>query len=127
MRINHVGLYVANIEAAKTFFEEYLGAKAGTMYHNSKTNFSSYLLSFEDGAKLEIMTRPNLVEASRERMRMGFIHLSLSVGSKQNVDALAKRLASDGYEVADGPRTTGDGYYECCVVGVEGNLIEITV
>lgn len=127
MNINHVGLYVANLEATKTFFEEYLGAKAGTMYHNSKTHFSSYMLSFDNGARLEIMTRPELVEASKERMRMGYIHLSLSVGSKENVDALAKRLASDGYEIADGPRTTGDGFYECCVVGVEGNLIEITV
>ena len=36
-------------------------------------------------------------------------------------------LKDDGYTVADGPRTTGDGYYESCVIGFEGNQIEITV
>lgn len=127
MEINHIGLYVADLEAAKTFFEEYFGAKAGAMYHNRKTDFRSYMLSFDEGARLEIMTRPGLVKASKERLRIGLIHLSLSVGSKEQVDALAQKLSADGYEVIDGPRTTGDGYYECCVEGVEGNLIEITV
>lgn len=127
MEINHIGLYVADLEAAKTFFEKYFGVKTGAMYHNRKTDFRSYMLSFDEGARLEIMTRPGLVKASKERLRIGLIHLSLSVGSKEQVDALAQKLSADGYEVIDGPRTTGDGYYECCVEGVEGNLIEITV
>lgn len=127
MEINHIGLYVHDLEGAKAFFEKYFGAKAGSMYHNRKTNFKSFMLSFDGGARLEIMTRPGLIEAPKERLRTGFIHLSLSVGSKEQVDALAARLAADGYDVIDGPRTTGDGYYECCVVGVEDNLIEITV
>ncbi len=29
--------------------------------------------------------------------------------------------------LVSGPRTTGDGYYESCIVGIEGNQIEITV
>ena len=57
----------------------------------------------------------------------GFIHISFSVGSKEKVDELTNRLKNDGYEVISGPRTTGDGYYESCIIGIEGNQIEITI
>lgn len=59
-------------------------------------------------------------------MRLGYIHIAFSVGSKENVDALTRRLADAGYEVMSGPRTTGDGYYESCVRAFEDNIIEIT-
>lgn len=127
MKINHIGLYTRDLEGTKAFFEKYFGCTAGAMYHNRRTDFRSYMLSFDGATRLEIMTRPGLSQTPDERLRAGYIHLSLSVGSKERVDALAQRLAADGYEVADGPRTTGDGYYECCIVGIEGNLIEITV
>lgn len=42
------------------------------------------------------------------------------------MNALTERLRNDGYLVVSGPRTTGDGYYESCIVGIEGNQIEIT-
>ncbi len=32
-----------------------------------------------------------------------------------------------GYAVISGPRTTGDGYYESCILDLENNQIEITV
>lgn len=127
MRIEHVALYVRDLEAARSFFERYLGARAGAPYHNATTGFSSYFLSFEDGARLEIMTRPDIVDLDKPATRTGYAHVAFSVGSAQEVDALTARLASDGYEVASGPRTTGDGYYESCVVALEGTLIEITV
>lgn len=31
------------------------------------------------------------------------------------------------YDVISGPRTTGDGYYESCILDFENNQIEITV
>ena len=54
-------------------------------------------------------------------------HIAFSLGSKERVDELTARIKKDGYEVISGPRTTGDGYYESCIVGVEGNQIEIMV
>lgn len=87
----------------------------------------SFFLSFDDNVRLEVMTRPQMTDGEKERNRKGFIHLSFSVGSKEQVDTLTAQLKTDGFEVADGPRTTGDGYYESCIVGFEGNLIEITV
>ncbi len=127
MRIEHAALYVRDLEAAKAFFERYFGAAAGTRYHNEKTGFSSYFLSFDGGARLEVMTRPALADAQTVPYAVGYAHLALSIGSKKAVDRLTERIRMDGYEVINGPRITGDGYYESCVRGVEGILIEITV
>lgn len=127
MRIEHVALYVQDLEAARTFFERYFGARAGAPYHNVRTGFRSYFLTFDDGARLEIMTRPDLAELEKPTARTGYAHVAFSVGSTAAVDALTARLAADGYEVLSGPRTTGDGYYESCILDAEGNQIEITV
>lgn len=127
MRIEHVALYVHDLEAARAFFEHYFGARAGALYHNERTEFRSYFLTFDDGARLEIMTRPDLAELEKPTARTGYAHVAFSVGSTAAVDALTARLAADGYEVLSGPRTTGDGYYESCILDAEGNQIEITV
>lgn len=87
----------------------------------------SYFLSFDDGARLEIMTRSNMTNSNKSLVRTGYIHLAFSVGSKENVNALTEKLKSDGYEIISGPRITGDGYYESCIIGIEGNQIEITL
>lgn len=127
MRIEHAAMYVKDLEKAKDFFIMYFGAVPNEGYHNKNTDFRSYFLSFDEGARLEIMTRPSMDDAEKTPARTGLIHLAFSVGSEEKVDELTARLKADGYEVLSGPRTTGDGYYESCVVGIEGNLIEITV
>ena len=127
MRIEHVALYVNDLAEARNFFEQYFGAKANDGYHNLKTNFRSFFLSFDDGARLEIMNRPEMEDLPKELARTGYAHIAFSVGSKEKVDALTTKLKADGYEVISGPRTTGDGYYESCIVAFEGNQIEITI
>lgn len=128
MRIDHIALYVHELEASKQFFMRFFGAEAAPAYHNPRTGLRTYFLSFGDGCRLELMNRPELSAAlSREPLQAGYTHLSFSVGSKERVDVLTHELRQCGYEVLDGPRTTGDGYYESCVLGPEGNQIEITV
>ncbi len=127
MRIEHAAMYVKDLEKAKEFFIKYFGAVPNEGYHNKNTDFRSYFLSFDEGARLEVMTRPSMDDAEKTAARTGLIHLAFGVGSEEKVDELTARLKADGYEVLSGPRTTGDGYYESCVVGIEGNLIEITV
>lgn len=127
MRIEHVAMYVNDLEGTKIFFERYLGASANEGYHNKMTDFRSYFLTFDDGARLEIMNRPGMDDPEKPLNRTGLIHIAFSVGNKEKVDELTRLLESDGYEVISGPRTTGDGYYESCVVSIEGNQIEITV
>ena len=127
MKIEHIAMYVNNLEAARDFFVKYLDGKSNDGYHNKNTDFRSYFISFEDGARLEIMKKPDMVDMDKPLNRTGLIHIALSVGSKEKVDELTNTLKEDGFEVVSGPRTTGDGYYESCIVGIEGNQIEITV
>lgn len=127
MKIEHIAMYVTDLEKTKDFFVTYFGATANDGYHNKNTDFRSYFLSFEDGCRLEIMNKPQMQEAEKTLARTGFIHIAFSVGSKEKVDELTARMKADGYEVISGPRTTGDGYYESCIVGIEGNQIEITI
>ncbi|MBT9651997.1 glyoxalase [Ruminococcus sp. MCC718] len=127
MKIEHIAMYVKDLEKTKTFFEIYLNARANAGYHNPKTDFRSYFLSFDDGARLEIMNKPQMQDSPKALTQTGYIHIAFSVGSKEKVDELTAKLKEDGYEIISGPRITGDGYYESCVVGIEGNQIEITV
>lgn len=127
MKIEHIAMYVKDLEKTKEFFINYLGAESNDIYHNKNTGFRSYFLTFEDGARLEIMNKPDMEDFCKTLTRTGFIHIAFSVGSKEKVDELTQKLKEDGYKVISGPRTTGDGYYESCVVGIEGNQIEITV
>ncbi len=127
MKIEHIALYVNDLEGARKFFMKYLGAESNEGYHNPKTDFRSYFLSFDDGARLEIMNKPEMPDQPKDLARTGYAHIAFSVGSKEKVDALTARLKDDGYEVVSGPRTTGDGYYESCIIAIESNQIEITV
>ena len=126
MKIEHIAMYVNDLEAARDFFVKYLGGTSNSGYHNKNTDFRSYFITFDDGARLELMNKPELTDAPKATNRTGYIHIAFSVGNKERVDELTEILQQAGYEVHSGPRTTGDGYYESCIVGIEGNQIEIT-
>lgn len=127
MHIEHIAVYVADLEKSRNFFEKYFNAKTGDLYHNQKTGFKSYFLSFDQGSRLELMQRPELTKTDKPLIRTGFIHIALALGSKDKVDELTAKLKNDGYCIISGPRTTGDGYYESCFLDLEGNQIELTV
>jgi lactoylglutathione lyase len=128
MKIDHIALYCLDLEGMREFLIRYFNGVSNEMYYNPKTGLKTYILSFPDSdTRLELMTRPEVVDEKENIYRQGFIHLSFSVGSEKMVDSLTKVLNEDGYQVLSGPRTTGDGYYESCIVGPEKILIEITV
>ena len=126
MRIEHIAMYVNDLEKTKEFFVKYFNAISNEGYHNKITDFRSYFLSFDDGVRLEIMNKPHMLDDEKGLNRTGFIHIAFSLGSKEAVDILTERMKNDGYNVISGPRITGDGYYESCIIGIEGNQIEIT-
>lgn len=119
-------MYVTDLEAVRDFFIRYLNGESNNGYHNSNTGFRSYFISFDDGARLELMNKPEMDDYEKPLNRTGYAHIAFSVGSKENVDMLTEKMRSSGYEVVSGPRTTGDGYYESCIVAIEGNQIELT-
>ncbi|MEY8371136.1 VOC family protein [Aerococcaceae bacterium 50-4] len=124
MKIEHVALWVEDLERVKVFYEKYFEAKAGDKYHNPKTRFSSYFLTFEEGSRLELTNKKHL--SPRIADALGYGHIALAVGDKTAVDAKTDQLVADGYPLLSGPRTTGDGYYESVLQDPEGNLVEIT-
>jgi lactoylglutathione lyase len=125
MKINHIALYVNDLEKMKAFYEKYFNVKSNEMYHNPKTGLKTYFLEFNNGCRLEIMTKENLNDIKKEINNTGYIHIAFSVGSKETVDELTKLLENDGFKVISQPRITGDGYYESCVFDPENNQIEI--
>jgi lactoylglutathione lyase len=128
MRIDHIALWTNDLERCKQFYTFYFGARTGARYANSRKGFESHFLSFADGARIEIMKTITLkpVPSAPGAQRMGFTHIAISVGSEEIVDALTRRIEDDGHPVLDGPRRTGDGYYESVVLDPDGNRIEIT-
>jgi len=129
MRIEHVAIWTKNLERLKNFYETYFQALAGSKYNNPKKGFESYFLSFQSGARLELMCSSELVESenNQQTLQSGYAHLAMSVGSKEDVDLLTQKLERDGYQRLDGPRYTGDGYYESIILDPDGNRIEITI
>lgn len=127
MRIEHLAIWVADLEVMRSFYENYFNARSGEIYRNTKKGFSSYFLSFEQGARLELMQKPDISSLPNPKEHLGIIHFAISTGTKEIVDSLTEKLRSDGFEVEGEPRTTGDGYYESVVLDPEGNRIEITI
>ncbi len=129
MRIEHVAIWTHDLERLRSFYETYFEGRANTKYFNPRKQFESYFLIFADGARLELMQMPSIPVSQNDTQQQftGYIHVAFSVGSREAVDALTDRLRRDGYRILDGPRTTGDGYYESSVLDPDGNRIEITV
>jgi len=128
MRIEHVALWTTDLQRCKQFYTAYFGAVAGAEYVNPTKGFTSCFLSFSEGARIEVMMTSTLSPVAIEpgAQRMGLTHFAISVGSKHRVDELTSELAKDGFAIVDGPRRTGDGYYESVVLDPDGNRVEIT-
>lgn len=140
MKIEHVALYVSDLEQAREFFTKYFNAQANKLYYNPNTGFKSYFLSFADGARLEIMTRPELQapkdlptdatklsEDTSSQFKLGFAHLAFALGAKDAVLELTQELTKNGCELISGPRTTGDGYFESALKCPFGVILELTI
>ena len=132
MRIEHVALWVEDLEKVRAFYVRHFGARSGSLYENPTKGFRSFFLYFESGARLELMNsgallrEPSGTQRGDSGARLGFAHIAIIVGDDAEVDRVARRLAAEGVPVVDGPRRTGDGYYEAVVLDPDGNRIEIT-
>jgi lactoylglutathione lyase len=129
MRVEHVAIWTKDLESLKRFYETYFGARAGDKYVNRSNRFESYFLTFPSGGtRLELMRMPTIPESRSDPIAqaLGYSHLAFALGSQEQVDTLTAHLGEDGFHIVSGPRRTGDGYYESCVLDPDGNRLEIT-
>lgn len=129
MILEHIAIWTDNLEGLKNYYIQYFGAIANEKYTNQQNQFQSYFLTFESGARLEIMTKPGLPENKNDRanaQHKGIIHLAFGVNTMEEVDKKADQLQSGGFQILRGPRKTGDGYYEFETLDPDGNRLEVT-
>ncbi|PAD20747.1 VOC family protein [Terribacillus saccharophilus] len=126
MKIEHIAIWVKDIERMKEFYTHYFAAESNSRYVNEKKGFASYFLTFSSGSRLELMKKVGINKEAQPD-QLGWAHVAFSVGSKEEVDRLTERIREDGYMILGEPRTTGDGYYESVIEDPEGNIIEITI
>jgi lactoylglutathione lyase len=128
-RIEHIALWTDDIDRLAGFYARYLGAQIGPLYVNAGKGYQSRFLTFEGGARLELMKTSTLRPTGHEPgdQRMGLTHLAISLGNERRVDELTGELRHAGFAVVDGPRRTGDGYYESVILDPDGNRVELTV
>lgn len=124
IKIDHIGIWTNDLEKIKEFYVRYFGCVVNEKYVNPTKQFESYFLTFENGTRIEIMKRAGKME-SRSDHSAGLAHISISVGSKEEVDRLTARMEMDDVIIESRPRVTGDGYYESSVLDPENNRIEI--
>ena len=129
MKLEHIAIWTDNLELLKEYYVKYFGGTSNEKYSNDKNKFSSYFISFDSGARLEIMSKPGIPENTNDRVNAqhkGIIHLAFGADTKHDVDIKAKQLEADGFKILSGPRKTGDGYYEFETLDPDNNRIEIT-
>ncbi len=127
MKINHVGMYLEDIEEARLFFEKYFNGKSRPLYINDKSGFKSYFMKFDDGASIEIMYSKNALDNDPSKDKLGLNHIAFSMGSKEKVDAMTNKFREDGYKIVEEPAMTGDGSYEAMIEIFQGNLLELVI
>ena len=128
MRLDHLAVWTGDLDRLREFYERYFEGRAGARYDSARqAGFSSYFLSFPSGeGRLELMTLPTL-DPAVPQPAVGYAHIAIGVGSRDDVDRLIARMAADGVPIVSPARETGDGYYEAVVKDPDGNLVEITV
>ena len=73
------------------------------------------------------MSKPEITDEDKNINRTGYSHIAFSVGNREKVNEITEKLNAAGYRILSGPRITGDGFYESCIISIEDNLIEITI
>lgn len=132
MKLEHMAIWTHQLEELKDFYIRYFSGVSNDKYISDKGFkgcFESYFLSFDTGARLELMKLPSIPQGDNINgfESTGLTHIAFSVETPEELDNLYTLLKNDGNPIAGEPRMTGDGYYEACILDPDGNRVEITV
>src|SRR5438045_1011855 len=129
MTLEHVAIWTDRLEELKDYYVKYFGGIPNNKYTNTSKGFQSYFLSFQSGARLELMKMHGIPSNANDTIgaqHKGIIHLAFGVNSEAEVEEKAAQLKTDGFSILSGPRKTGDGYYEFETLDPDNNRLEVT-
>jgi lactoylglutathione lyase len=129
MILEHAAIWTRKLEILREYYIKYYGGLSNEKYTNPNKGFQSYFISFESGARLELMSMATIPENANDtvvKQYLGIIHLAFGVQSMAEVDQKAAELVKDGFTILSGPRKTGDGYYEFETLDPDNNRIEVS-
>lgn len=125
MKIAHIALWTRNLDAQVAFWQNVFGGQSNERYvSQNRPGFESHFITLDEGATIELMTVPTLSNAPEATEFVGWAHIALMVGTKQDVDRLVEQARAQG-TLLSAPRMTGDGYYEAVIADPDGNRVEI--
>lgn len=129
MTIDHVAIWTTSLEPLKDYYVKYFNGQANEKYTNKEKLFESYFISFDSGARLELMKIPDILQnlnARIDKRHPGLTHLAFCVDSMEKVTEKARELENDGFKIIRQPRKTGDGYWEFETLDPDNNRIEVS-
>lgn len=129
MIIEHLAIWTSQLENLKDYYVRHFGAQPNDKYTNVQKQFQSYFLSFGSGARLELMSRPDIPANANDSVQaqyLGLIHFAFGVDTMADVDQKVEELRAAGFPILSGPRKTGDGYYEFETLDPDNNRIEVS-
>ncbi len=128
MKLEHIAIWTNQLEILRGYYERYFNAESNAKYTNPTTGFESYFLTFKSGARLEIMSKPNIPDNLNDTIDaqyLGLIHFAFEVETMREVEEKALELSKAGFKILRGPRKTGDGYYEFETLDPDNNRLEV--
>jgi lactoylglutathione lyase len=129
VNIDHVAIWTTRLEMLKDYYVKYFNGHPDKKYLNREKQFESYFVSFDSGARLELMQMPGIPENLNDpadKQHLGIIHISFGIGNMDLVNAKCDELKKAGFRILRGPRKTGDGYWEFETLDPDNNRIEIS-
>ena len=122
MRISNVGLFVKDLEGARKFFEDFFGAQVHATYEEDD-GYKSYIMKFDENPKLELMSKPTVVDEKKDPNRTGFVHICIKVDSREKLDEIIAKFKAANYTILSEPATNGGN--EVRAITFEDNILEV--
>ena len=123
MYLKNVGIFVKDLEGAKSFFERYFHAKVLKTYDEPEKNYYSYILEFDGQAWLELMTKPEIVDSPKDPNRSGIAHVCFKIDTREELNKIIEGFKKDGYKIQYEP-SSPEGPGEVRAITFEDIVIE---
>ena len=122
MRISNIGLMVKDLEGARKFFEDFFGMVVHAEY-SEDNGYKSYIMKTDENPKLELMSKPEIIDAKKDKNNAGYIHICIKVDSKEKFEEILAKVKAANYEILYEPATVGGTEFRA--ICFEDNIIEV--